>query len=505
MKKINLIPLLILLLSGCINNSSKTSENSSFISSSSSLITSSNKEEGYYKAETQSLDYETMRRSFYYKDIPTIGEANILVVPVKFKDSTYTETTYGTYETMKENIEKAFFGESNETGWESISSYYKKSSYNKLNIKGEVTDWFTTDKTFDEIAKFTLKDYTDPTIYILRQVDDWYKENYGDTTKYDLDKDGYIDAIWMIYDAPYKNQNKIDWAYTTWDFLNEEKPSVDSPIGYTYAWASVDFLYDGNYKDENNNTLVDAHTLIHETGHLLGLEDYYDYNGNISPLGSLDMMDTNIGDHNGYSKYSLGWTNPYVVTDECEITIRPFEESGDIILVKDDWNESSMDEYLLIEFYTPTGLNKLDALDLKENKYKTLYQENGIKIYHVDSRLGYYTNEKFSEYTDEIYGANTNYKYATKIAHSNTPGKSANKNFRQIRLLENGATNLLSDFSNVATDSMLFHEGDTFDPNDYNRIFYEPGSFNDGEIINYKITIKELSNEKATIKFKKID
>ena len=512
MKIRNLLPLFMLLLTGCNNTSSTSSVESSSISSSSSskessssLITSSINKDGYYKHENDSLNYETMRRTFYYKDIPTTGDTNILVVPVRFKDSTYIEKEYGSYSNVKEDIKKAFFGEDYETGWESVSSFYKKSSYNKLNIQGEVTDWFTTDKTFDELTRLTVNEYTDPTIYILRQVDDWYKENYGETTKFDKDKDGYIDAIWMVYDAPYLNQNRIDWAYTTWDFMNHELPYVESPIAYTYAWASVDFMYDGNYKDENNNTLVDAHTLIHETGHLLGLEDYYDYDGKETPLGSLDMMDTNIGDHNGYSKYSLGWTNPYVVTDYCEIEIKPFQENGDIILVKNDWNKSSMDEYLLIEFYTPTGLNALDAQNLKENKYKTLYQENGIKIYHVDARLGYYTNERFSEYTDELYGINTNYKFSTKLAHSNTGGKSADKNFKLIKLLENGGTNKLSSFSNIADDSMLFHEGDTFNPYDFNRVFFEPGYFNDGEEMNFSITIKELTDEKAVIKFEKLN
>jgi hypothetical protein len=113
-------------------------------------------------------------------------------VPVRFKDSTYIEKEYGSYSNVKEDIKKAFFGEDYETGWESVSSFYKKSSYNKLNIQGEVTDWFTTDKTFDELTRLTVNEYTDPTIYILRQVDDWYKENYGETTKFDKDKDGYI-------------------------------------------------------------------------------------------------------------------------------------------------------------------------------------------------------------------------------------------------------------------------------------------------------------------------
>jgi M6 family metalloprotease-like protein len=451
MKKYILLPLVGLLLSGCSFTSSSNSSSSSSSISNSSVSSSTNSTttiiqstneygetllDGYYKATTQTLDLHELRKTYVFNDLPSVGDVNILVVPVRFQDSTHVEDKYCTYEEMKENIEVAFFGEDYETGWESVSSFYKKSSYNKLNIQGEVTDWFTTDKTFDELTRLTVNEYTDPTIYILRQVDDWYKENYGETTEFDKDKDGYIDAIWMVYDAPYLNQNRIDWAYTTWDFMNHELPYVESPIAYTYAWASVDFMYDGNYKDENNNTLVDAHTLIHETGHLLGLEDYYDYDGKETPLGSLDMMDTNIGDHNGYSKYSLGWTNPYVVTDECEVEIKPFQENGDIILVKNDWNKSSMDEYLLIEFYTPTGLNALDAQDLKENKYKTLYQENGIKIYHVDARLGYYTNERFSEYTDELYGINTNYKYSTKLAHSNTGGKSADKNFKLIKLLE---------------------------------------------------------------------
>ena len=153
---------------------------------------------------------------------------------------------------------------------------------------------------------------------------------------------------------------------------------------------------------ENNNKLVDAHTLIHETGHLLGLEDYYDYDGKMGTAGGLDMMDNNIGDHTAYSKYSLGWTNPYVVTGDSEITIKPFESSGDMILIKDDWNHSAMDEYLLIEFYTPTGLNAKDAEAKYAGIYPIMFQKPGIKVYHIDSRLGYFEHDQFKHYTNEI-------------------------------------------------------------------------------------------------------
>ena len=74
-----------------------------------------------------------------------------------------------------------------------------------------------------------------------------------------------------------------------------------------------------------------------------------------------------------------------------------------------------------------------------------------------------------------------------------------------IKLLENGATNKLNDFSNIANDSMLFHKGDTFNPYDYNRIFYEPGQFNDGEEFKYSVTVLDLTSEEATIKISYID
>jgi len=58
---------------------------------------------------------------------------------------------------------------------------------------------------------------------------------------------------------------------------------------------------------------IDAHMLVHETGHMLGLEDYYSYSGLENPCGGVDMMDLNVGDHDAYSKMVLGWVNPYVV------------------------------------------------------------------------------------------------------------------------------------------------------------------------------------------------
>ena len=512
MKKIILLPLSIFILSGCTFTTSSSSNISSSSSTSTKIESVVRNEygevmlDGYYKAESQTIDFHKMRETYVFKDLPSIGDVNLLVIPVKFKNSTYCDDKHQGYDHMKEEIEKAFFGEASETGWESVKSYYEKSSYNKLHIDGVVTDWFTLDLTFEEVNNIDPHRYIEPTNYVLREATRWYQENHQSDMDFDANDDGHIDSVWLIYDAPNKNEYHIDWAYTTWDYYNfRQEPSLETPKPYAYAWAGVDFLYTGKYVDENNNKLVDAHTLIHETGHLLGLEDYYDYDGKMGTAGGLDMMDNNIGDHTAYSKYSLGWTNPYVVTGDSEITIKPFESSGDMILIKDDWNHSAMDEYLLIEFYTPTGLNAKDAEAKYAGIYPIMFQKPGIKVYHIDSRLGYYEYDQFKHYTNEIDENDDGYATSTQIAHSNTSSRSSDRDYKLVRLLERGGTSFLNKKGVYAKDTMLFHEGDIFDPIDFDTVFDKEEYFNDGEYINYFMEVVSITDEEATLKFTVID
>ena len=67
-------------------------------------------------------------------------------------------------------------------------------------------------------------------------------------------------------------------------------------------FAGIDFV------SYNQDAKLDSTVYIHETGHLLGLDDYYDYNDDIGPrggIGKTDMMENNIGDHSSLSKILL--------------------------------------------------------------------------------------------------------------------------------------------------------------------------------------------------------
>jgi hypothetical protein len=65
-------------------------------------------------------------------------------------------------------------------------------------------------------------DYYDPTWLIVEQAVDWYKSYSGsELTEYDLDDDGFIDAVWIVYNNPnsqnasYSSDGEaVFWAYT---------------------------------------------------------------------------------------------------------------------------------------------------------------------------------------------------------------------------------------------------------------------------------------------------
>jgi hypothetical protein len=76
------------------------------------------------------------------------------------------------------------------------------------------------------------------------------------------------------------------------------------------------------------------------------------------------MMDENVSDHDIATKFALGWLHPYVVNGACDLTLRPSQTTGIAYcfpLKEARWNGSAFTEYLLLELYTPTGLNELDA------------------------------------------------------------------------------------------------------------------------------------------------
>jgi len=428
------------------------------------------------------------------------GEINILIVPVWFNDST-KYISESEKPQIKSDIEKAFFGTEEETGWESVHTYYYKDSYGQLNIQGFVTDWWSCNKNGKRLSESA-------TDTLVSDAAKWAKSTYDlDYKDFDADHNGYIDCVCLIYGYyDYDSANSINdnlWAYVYW-LDNSDNKDPENPAPCSYLFASYDFMY--NIGGDTSHCNIDTHTYIHEMGHILGLDDYYDTNSVTNPAGGFSMQDGNVGGHDPFSKLGFGWIDPLVVTDDASITITPMEVGGDVIVISNRDIDSPFDEYIIIEFYAPIGLNEFDTIYDYQTDWVKGIDKYGIRIWHVDARLAYIDDldEEFSasKITNIITGEHYYYQVNTNTYPSTDNGYlSPIKSFQNYNLLQLIRNNTLVSYK-VNTDiktTDLFVEGDVFNMSKFSKQFYNTGKLNDGSSLNVTITIEELNNEYARI------
>lgn len=461
--------------------------------------------------------YYTLESKLFYNRqvLPSIGDVKLLVIPILLSDYKTIDLDgdmIDDKEKVRKDLNEVFFADKNEK-YESVKSFYKKSSFNKLNLSGIVTEWF-------DVAKYTS--YTSSATIDFEQTFDvvdaavkWVKETQKiDFSQYDVDSDGYIDGVWCVYSAPnYTNggpqtDNTNYWAYTTWGNQSiedgAEQPNVLNPVYNLFGWASYDFMYN-RYGIE----YIDAHTYIHETGHFLGLNDYYSDQLSYNPLGKIDMMDGNISDHNSYSKMLLGWTKPYIVTGNTKIDLYASGNENSFIIIPGDSQEiknnefDPFGEYILIELYTNDGLNEKDSL-VKNASFLKGLTSKGVKIYHIDNRKFIVdVTESYNIYCKEYEGETLTNKRKIVLPITNNRGLDEyNVNFNldfninlydEIRLIESSNIDTFTAGGIQKEEGTLFKKGDIFSLAKYGeKFFLNKQKFNNGDTFSYHIEIEEV-------------
>lgn len=456
---------------------------------------------GYSRVESTTFSMNDVYDTNNMKCLSSIGDSSILIVPVETKDSPKWN------ETMLKNLDLAFFGNSEDTGWESVSSFYKKSSYGKLNISGEIAPTLKLDYTTSSLADAYIEKDGEKSPYLIA-IDSFMKNQEYDSLRkeFDKNKDGYIDSVAFIYTNEIDSENGY-WAVTSWlnSNANFSLPNVNA-----FMWASYNFI-SGNQKHNRvypyaaYGNLVDSHTIIHETGHLLGLDDYYCYDENgWDPSGAIEMHSNNVGDESIYSKFQLGWVNPlYVKTDtSVTLTLRTSSKYPDAILINDFWNNSSCDEYLLIEYYSPDILNNKDAIDPYPGNGFRMYTTSGFRIYHIDARIVELTPRgTMVDYSDKIENGKSYFVGASNSA-SLSYLKNNKDDFKLLHLMEAGGVNTFKRKKSSASNKTLFKKNDMFEPS--KEFFYNKDKFNSGEDVGYKIFINDSSDFQGTLTIQKI-
>lgn len=441
--------------------------------------------------------------------IPSVGSPNIIVVPVNFSDLT---NVYNFNNSTSINRLNAAFNGTNDDYTNSYShslrSFYRESSYGLLDMNFIISDVFVP--SFNSSTFVSKESKTDGGgTYSI--IEEFYKSgkiggqkiNFKDS-KYDINSDGFVDGIWFIYNDNRSSTTDNYWPYTYWYYnLDDEGYIVSGDNNIScYANCSVYFMY------EDSSVGEDYHTLVHETGHMLGLDDYYvtDSTNTTSAIGGLDMMDYNVGDHNAFSKYALGWIEPYLLNDEGTITLKPFESSGDCLIIPSSYfNNSAFSEYLVFEYYTPTGLNELDSKYAYPSR-DLYFTKNGIRVFHVDARIakldyssskGYYFSGTYlDENATKIPTSNNSYYM---VGASNTPSYSYNG----YHLIEAVTADNVKTYNKSSTDNdSLFVQGDVFNPAIYSS-FFTNSKLHDGTVISYQFEFTSMNHEGCTIKITK--
>ena len=481
---------------------------------------------------------------------PALGNTKLLVIPVWFSNSS-TFVHMDKRDQVREDIQKTYFGTNEDTGWRSVKTYYEEESHGKLTITGTVSDWYECHESY---ANYAEDNEVTKTTNLVNSAISWYFSNHTDEDKkdYDCDSDGYLDGIMLIYAAPdyqvlSSPMSSNLWAYCYW-IQDKTVKKVNNPGANAFFWASYDFMYSGTKalsragtdfgNGDTSHALIDAHTYIHEMGHMFGLVDYYDYTKQYDPAGGFSMQDQNIGGHDPFSSFALGWGKAYVPVDSTTIDLKPFSTSGEMILLKPNassYNFSPFDEYLLLEYFTPTGLNEFDC----HNKYMSSHGKDysmgsmtpGIRVWHVDARLLYpetlfggkyryredfvTTVSTFSNtYGVTLMMSNTYYKAGAGNEYISPLGQTySDYNILQlIRHSTDYTDKVPCKSANTFSAAALFTFGETFSMSSYNKQFVNDktvdgqkiGLFNTGDELGFSFTVNGCMEEFASITITKL-
>jgi M6 family metalloprotease-like protein/uncharacterized repeat protein (TIGR02543 family) len=346
---------------------------------------------------------------FGQSGLPSVGTFDVLVIPIEINGTPFPSDYLA-------KLDLVFNGTPLMTGWESVASYYQKSSYGLLNLTFDISQKFVTSnpKSYYENIGSDGDQYA--IVEALNGLNDTI-----DYSQYDDNLDGLIDSVIFIYSVEYSYDVEPWWA---WVFAAKygEGANIDTLDGKGFEyfmWASYAFLEDG--LPNVTNLVVNAETYIHELGHLMGAVDLYSYTHDYGPIGGMGMMDNNNGDHEPLHKMLFGWLQPLIAIEGTyQIDLESYsidhDGLGSAIVVPyqttdfDDGN--AFDEFLIIMFYTPEGLYEA------HQGLEYVLNQAAVIVYHVDARFfsnttfwdGYfmYNNDGPSDFTSEILEVDKN-------------------------------------------------------------------------------------------------
>lgn len=313
-----------------------------------------------------------------WKGTPVTGDARVLAIQVDFQDVTFENGKIYPEDIYDQMFNNEIPSETLPYPYESLSAYYARASYGQLSFSSGGVYRCTLSKNRSEYEGCDSGEQD-----LIREVLELLDEEI-DYNDYDSDGDGCVDGIYINFAG-----ENTGWGSTWWS--------------HKYKFTDADFTLDGQtfggyvFLETGSDYADGCRTIIHESGHMLGLPDYYaSPYGNCPGIRTTDMMNNNSGDHNGFSKWLLGWIpeeNIQRVTKEDgeqDISLAPISSESlsdkKVIAVIAPEDTSIYSEYFIVQYDEP----------IQNNIYSDAVPENGYRVFHVDAEVN-------NEGTDFLY------------------------------------------------------------------------------------------------------
>lgn len=305
--------------------------------------------------------------------LPAKGSVKVFALLIDFSDFPAVNSV--------STIASKLFGDG-DTGYpyESLRNYYRRASYNMLEIGGSVLGWYRPSYT-----RTSMPQTTSAREALIKEALLHFDAQGHDFSKYDNDGNGTIDYFVVVWAGPNNGWSNFWWGYQT--SFSDQTFQLDGKRFYAakYSWQWESRYWPGAY---------DQIVVMHETGHALGLPDYYDYDATVGPgggLGGFDMMDANRGDHNCFSKMLLDWISPQAfVYGTRGFALGASGGGQDALILMPEYSASQpFDEFFMVQ-------NRTRAAN------DATLPGDGLIVWHVDARLNTAgTNFRYdNSYTD---------------------------------------------------------------------------------------------------------
>ncbi len=294
--------------------------------------------------------------------MPTMGNVRTFTLLIEFKDFTHANTN------TRDFIHNRLYGAGDPANspYESLATYYLRSSYNQLDLRsGNTFAWYKT--SYD---RSDVKETAAGRESLIKEALDFFNSQGHDFSQYDNNSDGVIDYFLVFWAGPDTGWGNFWWGWQL--VFSDTNYKLDGTrLGkYSFQWAE-------DPVGSNFNNRVS----IHETGHALGQADFYDYNDKIGPdggIGGLDMMHGNKGDHGCFTKWMFGWITPKTIANgRHTLTLNASGTSEDAVIV---WPNITTGD-LFSEFFMVQNRHRVGNDNTPE------IPGDGILIWHIDAHL----------------------------------------------------------------------------------------------------------------------